>query len=115
MSFLRNLLASILGSLVAFGILFFMFMLFLSLAGAEDQVRVRDHSVLDLRITRPVTEHSNFDPDDPFALFADPSMGLNEITKAIEVAKNDDRIEGISLGGPYLSAGISQTRAFGKP
>lgn len=112
MTFLRNLLASILGSLVAFGILFVMFLIFVSIAGADQQVRVPEKAVLELRIDRPVAEYSDSDPEDPFALFTEPKMGLNEITKAIAVAKMDDRIRGISLDGPYLVAGISQTRAI---
>lgn len=112
MAFLRNLLASILGSLVAFGILFLMFLLFVSLAGAEDQVRIADNSVLELKFTRPVTEYGSSDPEDPFTIFTEPTTGLNEITKAIALAAKDDRISGISLGGPYLVAGLSQTRAI---
>lgn len=112
MTFLRNLLASILGSLVALGILFVMFLIFVSIAGADQQVRVPEKAVLELRIDRPVAEYSDSDPEDPFALFTEPKMGLNEITKAIAVAKTDDRIRGISLDGPYLVAGISQTRAI---
>jgi protease-4 len=112
MAFLRNLLASILGSLVAFGVLFFMFLIFVSLAESGDQVSIRSGSVLELKFPYPVSEYGSFDPNDPFSIFANPAQGLNDITKAITVAKTDDRIEGISLDGPYLIAGISQTRAI---
>ncbi len=112
MAFLRNLLAAILGSLVAFGIVFFMFLLFLSLAGSTEQVHIDRHSVLDLNFPYPISEYSGYDPEDPFSVLFDPTMGLNEITKAIALAREDDRIEGISLTGPYLLAGISQTRAI---
>lgn len=112
MAFLRNLLAAILGTLVAFGIVFFMFFLFLSLASSAEQVSIHRHSVLDLNFPYPISEYSGYDPEDPFSVLFDPSMGLDEITKAIALAKTDERIDGISLSGSYLMAGISQTRAI---
>lgn len=112
MAFLRNLLAAILGTLVAFGIVLFMFFLFLSLAGSTEQVRIQRHSVLDLNFPYPISEYSGYDAEDPFSVLFDPSMGLNEITKAIAIARTDDRIDGISLGSSYLMAGLSQTRAI---
>ena len=112
MAFLRNLLASVLGTLVALGILFFMFMVFITLAGSADEVRVKDHSVLELKFPYPIQEHSGQDPEDPFSLFYDPTMGLDEITKALAIAKKDDRIAGISISNPYLIAGMAQTKAM---
>ena len=58
MAFLRNLLASILGTLVALGILFFMFLIFAALAGSGDEVRVKKNSVLKLEFPFPVSEYS---------------------------------------------------------
>lgn len=112
MAFLRNLLASVLGTLVALGILFFMFMVFITLAGSADEVRVKDHSVLELKFPYPIQEHAAMDSDDPFSLFYDPAMGLDEITKALSIAKTDDRISGISISSPYLIAGLAQTKAL---
>lgn len=112
MAFLRNLLAAILGTLVAFGIVFFMFFLFVSLASSTEQVNIQRHSVLELNFPYPISEYSGYDPEDPFSVLLDPSMGLDEITKAISIAKTDDRIDGISLGVSYLMAGISQARAI---
>ena len=112
MAFLRNFLASVLGTLFALGILFFMFVIFATLAGSGDEVRVKDHSVLKLEFPFPVTEHSGYDAEDPFSLFFDPTMGLDEITKALAVAKTDERISGISISSTYLMAGIAQTKAL---
>lgn len=112
MAFLRNFLASILGTLFAFAIIFFMILIFASLADSGQEVRVRQNSVLKLDFPFPVTEYSIYDPEDPFSFLYDPSMGLNEITKALMVAKTDDRIRGISLSGPYLIAGMAQTKVL---
>ena len=112
MAFLRNLLASILGTLLALGILFFMLLIFVSLAGSADQVQVKSESVLELDIPYPVSEFSGYDSEDPFSVLFDPTLGLNEIVKAIALAKSDDRIKGISLNRSFVMAGISQTRAI---
>lgn len=112
MAFLRNLLAAILGTLVALGIVFVMFLIFVSLAGSQEPVRIPDDSVLELSFPYPINEYSGNDPGDPLAGLFDASQGLDEITKAIRLAAGDDRISGISLGGPYLLAGITQTRAI---
>lgn len=112
MAFLRNLLASILGTLFALGILFFMFIIFASLASATDEVRVKNDSVLKLEFPFPVSEHSGSDPDDPFTLFFEPKMGLDQIVQAIQVAKEDDRIRGISISTPFIVAGMAQTKTI---
>lgn len=112
MAFLRNLLASILGTLLALGILFFMLLIFVSLAGSTDQVQVKSNSVLELDIPYPVSEFSGYDSEDPFSVLFDPTLGLNEIEKAIAMAKTDSRISGISLNRSFVMAGISQTRAI---
>ncbi|MFZ9031012.1 MAG: signal peptide peptidase SppA [Robiginitalea sp.] len=112
MAFLRNLLASILGTLFALGILFFMFMVFITLTGSADEVRVKDKSVLELKFPYPIKEHSGLDPEDPFSLFYDPAMGLDEITRALAIARSDDRIAGISINSAYLIAGMAQTKAL---
>ncbi|WP_445382951.1 signal peptide peptidase SppA [Robiginitalea sp. IMCC43444] len=112
MAFLRNLLAAILGTLMAFGIIFFMFIFFASLLDSGSKVAVRSDSVLQVNFPYPIAEYSDTDPEDPFAVLFNGTQGLNEITKAIHLAKEDDRIKGISLNGPYLLAGISQTRAI---
>lgn len=112
MAFLRNLLASILGTLFALGILFFMFLIFASLVSAGDEVRVKANSVLKLEFPLPVSEHSDSDPDDPFTIFFTPKMGLDQIVQAIAVAKKDDRIRGISISSPFLISGMAQTKAI---
>ncbi|MGY8916427.1 MAG: signal peptide peptidase SppA, partial [Flavobacteriales bacterium] len=57
MNFLRNLLASILGTLFAFGILFVMFVILGSLiGGAEDSVSIKKNSILELHMEDPVSD-----------------------------------------------------------
>ena len=111
MKFLRNFLAAILGCLVAFGILFFMFFLFASLLGSsEDTVAVKKNSVLELQLQLPISDYVGANADDPFASLFAESQGLDEILNAIEVAKNDEDIKGISINNNFTMAGYAQTQ-----
>lgn len=114
MNFLRNLLAAIIGSLVAFGILCLMFMIFISLANADDGVVVKDNSVLELKMEYPINDYTGNNDADPFAVLFAESQGLDEILHAIEVAGQDDKIKGISIYSNYLIAGMAQTQAIRK-
>ena len=113
MNFLRNFLASILGSLFAFGILFVMFLIFVTLVSSgEDTVAVKNNSILELQLQRPISDYTGTHELDPFAGIFEQSQGLDEILHAIEVAKNDDRIKGISINNNFIIAGLAQTQAI---
>jgi len=112
MNFLRNLLAAILGSLIALGIVFFMFMIFVSLLGIEQGITISDKSVLQLQTPYPIKDYSGEDKTAPFAGLFSQEQGLDDILHAIEVAQEDDKIEGISINSNYLMAGIAQTQAL---
>ncbi len=113
MNFLRNFLASILGSLFAFGILFVMFLIFIALVSSgEDTVAVKSNSILELQLQRPISDYVGTNELDPFSGIFEQSQGLDEILHAIEVAKNDDRIKGISINNNFIIAGLAQTQAI---
>lgn len=112
MNFLRNLLAAIMGSLIAFGILFFMFLIFISLLNVEEVITVKSNSVLELRTPYPIKDYTGTDDGDPFAGLFESEQGLDDILHAIEVARDDDKIRGISINSNYLMAGIAQTQAL---
>ncbi len=113
MIFLRNLLAAILGCLVAFGIIFVMFFIFVSLLSAsEDPLVIKDNSVLELQLQRPISDYVGGAGEDPFAGFFEQSQGLDEILNAIAVAKDDEDIKGISINNNFLLAGLAQTQAI---
>lgn len=113
MKFLRNLLAAIIGCLIAFGVLFLMFIIFISLVGsAEDKVVVNSNSVLELQLQQPIKDYVGSNGDDPFSSLFEESLGLNTILHAIKVAKDDDKIKGISINNNFLMAGLAQTKAL---
>ena len=103
MNFLRNLLASILGSLVAFGILVAMFFIFIALvSNVDDGVVVKKNSILEFGFMPPIVDYTGKDDTDPFLGLWNNEVGLDEIIHAIKVAKEDPNIEGISLTTNFL-------------
>ncbi|UJH68310.1 signal peptide peptidase SppA [Allomuricauda sp. SCSIO 65647] len=115
MNFLRNLLAAILGCLIAFGIIFIMFFFLLALMGsADDTVTIKKNSVLEISFTEPIYDYQGKDESDPFAGLFEVGMGLDEILHAIKVAKNDENIKGISLNTGFLMAGMAQAQELRK-
>ncbi|MFS4416562.1 signal peptide peptidase SppA [Maribacter sp. 2307ULW6-5] len=115
MNFLRNLLAAIIGCLVAFGILFVMFFIFAALLGSgEDAIEVKQNTVLEMQLQGPIADYVGGDGADPFASLFEPARGLDDILHAIAVAKGDDRIKGISLNNNFVMAGMAQAQALRK-
>jgi len=113
MNFLRNLLAAIIGTFIAFGIIFVMFIVFVSLMSAgEGAVVVKENSVLELQLQYPINDYVGTDSSNPFTGLFDINQGLDEILHAIRVAKEDHNIKGISLRNNMLMAGLSQTKAI---
>lgn len=115
MNFLRNLLASIIGSLLAFGILFLMFFIFIALVGSmEEGISIKRNSVLELQLNKPLEDYVGNDESDPFSVFLEKAQGLDDVLRAIKAAKDDDNIRGISINNNYLMAGLAQTQAIRK-
>ena len=113
MNFLRNLLAAIIGCLVAFGVIFVMFFVLVSLlSSAEESVAIKKDSVLELQLQLTISDYVGGTGDDPFAGFFQQSQGLDEILNAITVAKSDDDIKGISINNNFILAGLAQTQAI---
>ena len=118
MTFLRELLAVILGFFISMFIMFFVFAMIASVLssqfGGDDLVKVKENSILTLKLDAQIKD---FAPriDDPFAVILglnDKRMGLNEMVNAIEKAKTDDHIKGISIEVLNINAGISQVQSL---
>ncbi|MEM6894577.1 MAG: signal peptide peptidase SppA [Bacteroidota bacterium] len=111
MKFLRNLLAAILGTLIAFGILFFMFFVFFALvSSAEDEVTVESNSILELSFSEPISDYVGRDEADPFGGLFTEGNGLDDILHTIAIAADDDRIKALSLTTSFIQAGLAQTQ-----
>ncbi|MEM9000255.1 MAG: signal peptide peptidase SppA [Bacteroidota bacterium] len=115
MKFLRNLLAAIMGCLIAFGILFVMFLVFMALvSNADEGITVKKNSILKLSLSGEVLDYAGKDENDPFASFFEEAMGLDEILHTIKIATDDANIEGISMETGFLLSGLAQTQEIRK-
>lgn len=115
MKFLRNLLAAIMGCLIAFGIFFVMLLIFVSLLeGADEGVAIGKNSILELQLQQPISDYVGNNELDPFTGLFEQSQGLDEILHALEVAKTDDDIKGVSINNNFIMAGLAQTQAIRK-
>lgn len=114
MKFLGNLIASILGTLIALGIIFLLLIVIAMAVGEVEKVEVTSNSVLEIKLDGVVKDYAPKGTDliDEFFALSDEKMGLNEIINAIENAKNDENIAGISINTIDVNAGISQTQAI---
>lgn len=114
MTFLRELLAVILGVFISFFMMTMVLVGIGSVLGEEEQISVKKNSVLVLKLKEVVKDYAP-KSNDPFASilsFDDKKMGLNEIINAIENAKYDDNIVGISIETLWLRMGIAQTQSI---
>ncbi|WP_299523344.1 signal peptide peptidase SppA [uncultured Lutibacter sp.] len=118
MNFLRNLLASILGTFIVFGIILILFFAIISVmassVGDLKAVDLKSNSVLELKLEALVKDYApkSDDPFDKIFGFEDDKIGLNAILNAIENAKDDENIKGISITTLGVNAGIAQTQAI---
>lgn len=114
MTFLRELLAAILGVFISFFIMFFVFMAIVSVIGSsfteQDTVVVKNNSVLVLKLEDVIKDFApkSNDPFDQVFGIRDDVMGLNTIINAIDNAKYDSNILGISIESLVLKGGIAQ-------
>ncbi|WP_028887895.1 signal peptide peptidase SppA [Tenacibaculum ovolyticum] len=114
MKFLRNLLASILGFFIALFLIFLFFIAIASVMGSGDEIIVKSNSVLELDLSTPIKDYAPKE-DNPFAEklgLTENKLALNKIINAIENAKTDAKIKGISIKTTYINAGVAQTQAI---
>ena len=102
MNFFKTLLASLLGTFIAMGLLLFIFIMIIvsAVSSGEDKVvSVKDNSVLHITLDQEFVDRGsdsqfNFNP----ATFSsETSQGLNHFIKDLERAKTDEKIKGIFL------------------
>ncbi|MFB9862353.1 signal peptide peptidase SppA [Rufibacter immobilis] len=109
--FFKFVLATLVG---LFLFMFLGFLLVLGIAGvvssSGDTVTISEGSVLEIKLSQPITERS---PQDPLAelgfggVFGAQGIGLDEIKASIKKAKADDNIKGIFLNLDLLQAGMA--------
>lgn len=102
--FLKYLLATIIGIILATFIMFLIFMGIVSvIVSMQDKpAEIRDNSILVLTLDKPVSDRV------PSILFSSSRyLGLNDILKNIKKAKEDSKIKGIYIEPSFIPAGLA--------
>jgi len=115
MKFLGNVLATIVGLFIFCMISFFGILIISAIFGSnEDTVTVKKNSVIELDLSKIHNDYAgktSYD-DMPFLNGKTKHDGLSDVLKAIEFAKTDDKIKGISILNVTSDLGIAQTKAL---
>ncbi|WP_335965651.1 signal peptide peptidase SppA [Galbibacter sp. PAP.153] len=113
MKFLRNLLAAILGTIIALGMIFMVFLVFLTIAGSsEEPIKVKNNSVLELTFEEPIKDYGGKYEFTDIDFNFEEYNGLNNVLLAIKAAATDDKIKGISINNSFLSTGAANTKSI---
>jgi len=99
-SFLKIMLATIVGIIISGLILFFVLVGIVTALSKDKPVEVKPHSILKIELNREIVDRTS---DSPFSnlklksLSEDKKTGLNSLLENIKKAANDDNITGIYL------------------
>ncbi len=115
MRFLGNVLATIVG-LFIFCMLFFFFVLLIGaiFGGASDVANVEKNSVIELDLSKVSLDYAGKFNYKEFDYFESNHDGLFDVIYAIEEAKSDDKIKGISILNDNSNLGMAQIKVLRK-
>ena len=111
---MKNFIKSVMANIVAIllvGFIFiigFVFFILLSSMSGKGSVNVKDNSILVLNLKDNIIESTTELSPSIFDLGKDSSVKISDILNAINQAKNDKKITGISIETDATSAGITQ-------
>lgn len=114
MNFLKNIFSTVLGLFVFLFIVFFGFIIFAALFGNNDKtVTVKDNSVIELNLEEVTNDYAGkFLYDDFEFLNEEKTNGLSDVINAIDAAKTDSKIKGISILNNISLLGMAQSKAL---
>ncbi|MBE9575371.1 signal peptide peptidase SppA [Flavobacterium proteolyticum] len=112
MRFLGNVLSTIVGLFVFCMIAFFgIIIIGLIAGGGEETVTVKNNSVIELDLSKVTLDYAGKTNYKDFNYFEAHHNGVTDILNAIEAAKKDDKIEGISILNNQSQLGLAQSKA----
>lgn len=107
-SFIKNVFANIV-AIVLLGLIFVCFLVFIAVAGSGSGADVKENSVLTLDLNTQIVDSPTEFDSDLLAFDSETQYALTyDIVKAIQKAKTDDNIKGISIEADDMEAGITQ-------
>ena len=112
MRFLGNVLATIVGIFIFCMIFFFGIIIIGAIAGSGDEtVSVKNNSVIELNLSKVSLDYAGKTNYKDFNYFEAQHDGVTDILNAIEAAKTDDKIKGISILNNQSQLGLAQAKA----
>ena len=112
MRFLGNVLATIVGIFIFCIIFFFGIIIIGAIAGnGEDTVSVKKNSVIELDLSKVSLDYAGKTNYKDFNYFEAQHDGVTDILNAIEAAKTDDKIKGISILNNQSQLGLAQSKS----
>jgi protease-4 len=110
LSFLKNVLATIVGIIASFFILIFLGAIIgAAISGGEEQTVVKENSILKITLDQQMIDRGLDNPIDFdfFNMQSSSKLGLNDVLESIEKAKQDDNIKGIYLNIEFPNIGMA--------
>ena len=113
MRFLGNILSTIIG-LFIFCMLFFFGIVFIAVlaGGSSDEKSVSSNSVIELDLSQVTNDYAGKFIYKDFDYFETSHDGLSDVINAIEAAKTDSNIKGISILNNNSNLGMAQMKAL---
>lgn len=108
-SFIARVLSTIVGNIFTLSIVVgIIFILTIILSIDTTNTEIKEKSILEITFDSPIMESSMDNEVSVFSFKENGSFYLQDILEAIETAKNDDNIEGISLKIENFQGGLTQ-------
>ena len=109
MKFLGNVIATVIGIFVFIMLFFFGVILIGAIFGGDDTVSVKKDSVIELNLKEIKNDYAGKYKDPWVTVFSEQKgIGITDVINAIEAAKTDDKIKGISILNDESSLGLAQ-------
>lgn len=113
MNFFKNVLATIVGIFLFCVLSFFLLIGIAAAFGSEDEIKIENNSVIELDLSKVMFDYAGkYKEENPFEILIgkNKKVGFIEVLNAIEYAKTDDKIKGISIINNQSLLGLAQTK-----
>ena len=111
MTFLKNILSTVIGIFVFFLVLIFGLVFITAIFGGNsEKVSIEKNSVIELDLSEVDNDYAGKFNFKDFNYFESNNNGLSDVINAIEAAKTDDNIKGISILNNFSNLGIAQIK-----
>lgn len=115
MNFLKNVLSTLVGLFLFCFLMFFLLIIFAALAGGSNskEIILKKDSVIELDLSTVTNDYGGKVKYDDFTFLNEERHdGLSDVINAIDAAKTDDKIKGISILNNSSLLGMAQSKAL---